>query len=435
MPFPFQISEHVIDGQYIREYPRATAAADSPLKLCIKQYTPIDNPNPQPGDVTIVATHGTGFPKELYEPLWEELLARSKQDGVRIRGIWMADAANQGASGILNEDNLGNDPSWHDHSRDVVHMINHFRDQMPRPIIGVGHSLGAVQLLFASLFHPRLFTSLALIEPHMTDNPLAGDGPLFVAMSTAKRDVWPSREAAAEKSRKVLKAWDPRVFELWKKHGYRELPTALHPQTPKDGSSPVTLTTTKQQETIMYTRPNVNRHVHLGVPHDQAHTDPDSIKASTAHDPLVAPDVLGPLLPDQKSYRPEPILAYKLVPHIRPSVLYISASHSPLGKGGQHAEAAKQTGTGFGGSGGMDCGRVKLVTIPKAGHTLPQEKVVDTAQVLGPWIKQELQRWRQDEERIYGGWRDRPISEKSNFPDEWREVIESLPLPKRPAKM
>lgn len=63
MPFPFQISEHVIDGQYIREYPRATAAPDSPLKLCIKQYTPIDNPNPQPGDVTIVATHGTGFPK------------------------------------------------------------------------------------------------------------------------------------------------------------------------------------------------------------------------------------------------------------------------------------------------------------------------------------------------------------------------------------
>ncbi|KAJ5353984.1 hypothetical protein N7541_006548 [Penicillium brevicompactum] len=106
MPFPFQISEHVIDGQYIREYPRATAAPDSPLKLCIKQYTPIDNPNPQPGDVTIVATHGTGFPKELYEPLWEELLARLKQDGIRIRSIWMADAANQGASGILMKKTL-----------------------------------------------------------------------------------------------------------------------------------------------------------------------------------------------------------------------------------------------------------------------------------------------------------------------------------------
>lgn len=30
-------------------------------------------------------------------------------------------------------------------SRDVLHMINHFRNDMPRPIMGVGHSLGGVQ--------------------------------------------------------------------------------------------------------------------------------------------------------------------------------------------------------------------------------------------------------------------------------------------------
>lgn len=47
--------------------------------------------------------------QELYEPLWEELLARSEQDGVRIGSIWMADATNQGASGILNEQHIGND--------------------------------------------------------------------------------------------------------------------------------------------------------------------------------------------------------------------------------------------------------------------------------------------------------------------------------------
>jgi hypothetical protein len=61
----FHITEHVIDGQYIREYPRATATPDASLKLCIKQYTPLDNPNPKPGDVTIIATHGTGFPKVI----------------------------------------------------------------------------------------------------------------------------------------------------------------------------------------------------------------------------------------------------------------------------------------------------------------------------------------------------------------------------------
>jgi hypothetical protein len=130
MGSPFNITEHLIDGQYIREYPRATATPDASLKLCIKQYTPVDNPNPQSGDVTIVATHGTGVPKvfppiyalegsniyvatqELYEPLWEELSARSKEDGVRIRSIWIADAANQGASGVVNEQNLGNDRQY-----------------------------------------------------------------------------------------------------------------------------------------------------------------------------------------------------------------------------------------------------------------------------------------------------------------------------------
>lgn len=47
--------------------------------------------------------------EELYEPLWEEILARSSENGFRIRSIWMADAAHQGQSGVLNEHALGND--------------------------------------------------------------------------------------------------------------------------------------------------------------------------------------------------------------------------------------------------------------------------------------------------------------------------------------
>ncbi len=36
--------------------------------------------------------------------------------------------------------------SWNDHSRDLLHMINHFRDDFPRPLIGVAHSMGCAQL-------------------------------------------------------------------------------------------------------------------------------------------------------------------------------------------------------------------------------------------------------------------------------------------------
>lgn len=61
--FPFTVTEHVVDAQHIREYPNATRRRDASLKLVLKQYTPIDNPNPQPGDITIIGAHGCGFPK------------------------------------------------------------------------------------------------------------------------------------------------------------------------------------------------------------------------------------------------------------------------------------------------------------------------------------------------------------------------------------
>jgi len=36
---------------------------------------------------------------------------------------------------------------YFDYSRDLLCMINQFRDQMPRPLIGVAHSMGAIQML------------------------------------------------------------------------------------------------------------------------------------------------------------------------------------------------------------------------------------------------------------------------------------------------
>ncbi|KAJ5225731.1 hypothetical protein N7468_006956 [Penicillium chermesinum] len=416
----FNIAEHVIDGQYVREYHHATTTPDAPLKLCIKQYSPKNNPEPQPGDATLIAAHGTGFPKELYEPLWEELLARLNQAGTRVRSIWIADAANQNASGILNENNLGSDrklpigillPPLHrqcqpsrlantppassfDHSRDLLHMINHFREQMPRPLIGVGHSLGAVQMIFTSLIHPRLFTSLILLEPYIIEQLLSGDGSAVLAMSAKRRDVFRSRAEATEQYRKVLKAWDPRVFDLWARYGYRDLPTAIHPTVPKaiahstdPADVPVTLATTKHQETLMYARLNLNRHVELGVPAGQTH--------------------LG-----QQVCRSEHLLSSKLVPFLRPTVLYVSGAGSPLCKAGVHARAAKRTGTQWGGSGGVEYERVEHVLVPKAGHTLPLEKVADTAAVMGPWIAKEVERFGADEQRLQEGWEKLSLKEK-----------------------
>lgn len=107
----FHCKDHRVLCQHIRNYPRATASSqEEELYLSVKQYTPISNATPQDGDLTIIAVHGNAFTRELYEPLWDELLELSQRSGTfRIRSIWFADAANQGASGLLNVSKLGND--------------------------------------------------------------------------------------------------------------------------------------------------------------------------------------------------------------------------------------------------------------------------------------------------------------------------------------
>lgn len=143
----FRTIEHKVPAQHIREYPNATAnSQEEVLYLSVKQYIPLDNPRPRPGDVTILAAHANGFPKELYEPLWDDLWKQSARHGWRIRSIWIADCVQSGQSYVLNEACLGNDPGWNDHPRDLLHLVNTKRDEMPRPIIGIGHSMGCSHL-------------------------------------------------------------------------------------------------------------------------------------------------------------------------------------------------------------------------------------------------------------------------------------------------
>jgi hypothetical protein len=111
---PFRVIKHSVNAQHIREYPAATAGRqEDVLQLAVKQYVPLSHPDPQPGDLSIIGAHANGFPKELYEPPWAEIYHRLKAKGITIRGIWIADAAHQGQSGVVNEAKLGNDRNKH----------------------------------------------------------------------------------------------------------------------------------------------------------------------------------------------------------------------------------------------------------------------------------------------------------------------------------
>jgi pimeloyl-ACP methyl ester carboxylesterase len=114
--------------------------------------------------------------------------------------------------------------AWLDHSRDLLNMVNLFRDQMPRPIIGVGHSMGGCQLANLALLHPRLFETLILIDPVIQGKVSLLGNVSPAAASAKRRDRWPSREEALEsfKKSKFYQTWDSRVLDRWVQYGLRD---------------------------------------------------------------------------------------------------------------------------------------------------------------------------------------------------------------------
>lgn len=75
--------------------------------------------------------------------------AAAASHGFRIRAIWAADCWNQGSSGILNEWTIENDPSWIDHS---MNLINQKQNDMPHPMVGIAPSMGGTQLYVVTRF-------------------------------------------------------------------------------------------------------------------------------------------------------------------------------------------------------------------------------------------------------------------------------------------
>ncbi|KAI0175200.1 prolyl aminopeptidase-like protein [Pestalotiopsis sp. NC0098] len=410
MDFPYHIKEHLIPGQHVREYARATAnSQEDDVYLAIKQYIPKDNPSPQPGDITIIGAHANGFPKELYEPLWAELHGAAKSHGLRIRGIWIADVANQGYSGEANELTLGNDPAWSDHGRDLLQMTNVFRKEMPRPLIGVGHSFGANCLTHLSLLHPRLFTTLVLFDATITKFGFksAGPGVSPAKGSAFRRETWPSAEAAAEGFRRspFYKSWDPRVLDAWIKHGMRPTPTALFPDA---APGTVTLRTTKHQELFTFFRPL--------YPYAREDGTLD-LSQVLDFDPAAHEGFDGRV--PFPFYRAEGPAILKKLPEVRPSVLFVAGGASDLSTPDKRKFRLETTGTAAGGSGGAKAGRVAEVVMEGMGHLFPMEVPGQCAEHAAAWIEREMERWRA-EQREYDEWTNsRGLVEKSTMDAEW----------------
>ncbi|KAF2472290.1 uncharacterized protein BDR25DRAFT_303011 [Lindgomyces ingoldianus] len=342
--------------------------------------------------------------------------------------------------------------AWLDHSRDLLHMVNTFRKQMPRPIIGIGHSMGGCQLANLALIHPRLMETLVLIDP-VIQRMVSVSGNVSPAYSSAmRRDRWPSREVAATamKRNKFYQTWDPRVFDRWIQYGLRELPTRLYPEcSSTPGPTPaavsaeptatpvapqpkeVTLTTTKHQEVMTFLRPNFPFRPGDLEPSSSEYslTNPTALNRRTHPDLSPGPKAQAPF------YRGESILTFHQLPHLRPSVLYIFGSQSFLTTPEIIKEKMDLTGTGVGGSGGEPEGRVKNVMIQDTGHLIPMEKVEETASEVAGWIAKEMVRWRAHEKLTEQEWGKRRGSERSIMTERFVEELQStMKGHKRPQK-
>ncbi|EMD00149.1 hypothetical protein BAUCODRAFT_21800 [Baudoinia panamericana UAMH 10762] len=335
-----------VRGQHVRHYAGATRDGrdDTSLMLSVKRYTPVYDTQSQGKrlrTVTILGAHGVGFVKELYEPLWAELVPRLDAQGVRVKGIWIADMSHFGMSGVRNEDVLGDQPSWMDYPRDLLCIINHFRDEMTAPIVGIGHSTGATSLIALALFHPRLLTHLVMIEPIMGEVLLPTK---FLAYRTINNpDSWPSIEIAKAYFKRTTpwKSWDPRVLDRWMAHGVRAVRKA------GSESTEVRLSTCKHQEAITY----------LWLREDgQAFQVPGSVEITARF------------------------------PSLQSSVLFIFGGSSGLVSPERRALALETTGTASDGSGGQAAGRVEQHLLEGKGHLLPFEDVVDCAELAAKSI-------------------------------------------------
>ncbi|TDL19494.1 alpha/beta-hydrolase [Rickenella mellea] len=208
-------------------------------------------------DITLLLTHPTGFPKEIWEPFIQQLTHALLPSDVCVAEIWSLEAVQHGDAALLNEGHLGDLYDWADNSRDILNfLLNYLPDirdphlsssnssrcpaHLPRLsdevvskrrsggfddriLVAIGHSFGGCTATLAALTHPSLFSSLILVDPVITAPWIVRATHLktMVLGAIRRRAVWDSREEARRlfAANPFFAAWDPKVLDTYVEHG------------------------------------------------------------------------------------------------------------------------------------------------------------------------------------------------------------------------
>jgi len=249
---------------YVFDYSSASASPSNELlRMTGKRYTTSFSEHEVHG-LTLLFTHCVGSHKEQWEPVIEKLftLQQDMDRAHRIREAWSFDWQNHGDAAVLNRQALKGGQrsvSIHDWSHAVADFVRSPRMKGHR-IVPLGHSAGATAMILTTkemLHHELPYVAMILIEPTIITRQLFNAElddrmaymDFVVAMTSARRDSWPSKEQAFEyfKTRFPWKFWHPLVLRLLTEYGLEELP-----------SGGVALKCDKNQEAIIY--PDVEPH-------------------------------------------------------------------------------------------------------------------------------------------------------------------------------
>ncbi|KAF4958076.1 hypothetical protein FSARC_11112 [Fusarium sarcochroum] len=216
-----------------------------PSKLVAKRYVPNDAAKGSGPGITLLTLTGMGVPKEMFEPMIENLLPLLQKRGIKVEEIWAVDMPLSGESAQINPIGYfyANEK---DITRDLLLFVTAYlpvrsgRDlpkylQPRRPtsqarqpvrqnLHVVAHSLGAQAAMLASVHAPSIFSSLTIIDPAMIPA-----GKINDAMAKLPKDVlclglskqYPDH-ASVEKELRVNKrtrGWDQRAVQMFAQHG------------------------------------------------------------------------------------------------------------------------------------------------------------------------------------------------------------------------
>ncbi|KAK9472606.1 Alpha/Beta hydrolase protein [Dipodascopsis tothii] len=176
------------------------------LRLVAGIYRPHNAPAT---GLTAVLLHCNEQTKES----WEGVLARLLPSATPLVAAVAIDFVACGESAAANRGKLGLGTRPLDGTYDLIEVIRAL--DLPAPIVLIGHSLGAVQGLWAAAMYPRLFERVVAIEP-----PLAVASVMTVfyarllAVARSLPATFTSREAANKWiDRSYMAAFDPAVLE------------------------------------------------------------------------------------------------------------------------------------------------------------------------------------------------------------------------------